>query len=90
MRRVLLSLGTTTLLFTLAIGVAQPPVPPTAPIPATPPAIPAVGTSPALVTTNAGEVPLAQFEPLSSFPQPTQMTPTQRLLPNLFQSRRPK
>ena len=72
MRRVLLSLGTTTFLFTVAIGVAQPPVPPTAPIPATPPAIPALGTSPAPSPTTAGEVPLAQFEPLSSFPQPTQ------------------
>ena len=72
MRRVLLSLGTSTLLLTVAIGVAQPPVPPTAPIPATPPAIPAIGTTPAAATAIAGEVPLAQFEPLSSFPQPTQ------------------
>lgn len=52
MRRVLF-IGSLLLVFTLAIGTAQPP----APIPAAPP---------------AGETALAQFEPLSSFPQATQ------------------
>ena len=52
MRRVLF-IGSLLLVFTLAIGTAQPP----APIPAAPP---------------TGETALAQFEPLSSFPQATQ------------------
>ena len=72
MRRVLLTLGTTIFLFTVTIGVAQPPVPPTAPIPATPPVIPAVGLAPAPVPMPAGESPLAQFEPLQAYPQSTQ------------------
>ena len=74
MRRVLLYVGSVTLLFTVAVGVAQPPVPPSAPIPPTPPVIPAVGSTPMPMPAagNAAETPLAQFDPLNVFPQATQ------------------
>jgi hypothetical protein len=49
---------------------AQPPVPGTAAIPPTPPVLP---TTPAAATAaSAGEVTLAQFDPLNSFPATTQ------------------
>src|SRR6266567_2579307 len=70
MRRILLFIGLLILLFTVAIGVAQPPA--TAPIPPTPPVIPAVGTTPMVAGNPAAETPLAQFEPLNAFPQSTQ------------------